>query len=120
MSHDHIFFFRILQMWSSGRLARYRERWMALVIDDPCPADATLPQFGLLQVYLPFLIFFVGIGIAFFLLLMECAAQRWFRSQGGGDTVTTAPAGPVRVRGTPRNRPRRNPNVGPPPQNFLL
>jgi len=64
-------------MKGSGRLARMKERWMGLVYDDPCPRDGTLPQFGLDNVILPFMILGGSAGLAVILLFSEYVIKKW-------------------------------------------
>ncbi|CAB3367951.1 Hypothetical predicted protein [Cloeon dipterum] len=68
---------QLIMMRGCGRLDRMQERWMGLVYDDPCPRDSTLPQFGMDNVMLPFLIMACSLGLAVVLLIAEILIKRW-------------------------------------------
>lgn len=63
--------FRILLMWETGRLSRFREQWLYLVNEEPCPLDSALPSFTLKNVALPFYIFGSGAIVAILVLIIE-------------------------------------------------
>jgi hypothetical protein len=66
-----IVFFRILRMWESGQLSRFREQWLYLVNKDPCALDTALPSFTLKNVALPFYIFGAGALASIIVLVIE-------------------------------------------------
>jgi hypothetical protein len=68
-------------MNSSGRLKRWREYYLGYVKDDPCPADATLPKFGLQQVILPFGVLVSGFLISILLIVLEFLLKHLFPHQ---------------------------------------
>jgi hypothetical protein len=65
-------------MRASGRLARVRSSWMGLYFEEPCPKDATLPQFNMSNVILPFAILIGGLVCAIGVLFIEYAIKKWF------------------------------------------
>lgn len=102
-------------MWNLGRLHRFERRWMGMMDDNPCPKDVSLPQFGLVQVTLPFKIFGGGLTIAFTLLLLEYIAKRFFDTQ---ETVVVRRAS---IAVAPKKKKRRSNDTAddPPPRPFL-
>jgi hypothetical protein len=58
-------------MWETGRLAKFREQWLYLVNEDPCPLDSNLPSFDLNNVTLPFYALIFGSLFALFILWIE-------------------------------------------------
>lgn len=69
---------RLISMRASGRLARVRSSWMGLYFEDPCPKDATLPQFNMNNVILPFAILGGGAVCSIGVLFIEYAIKKWF------------------------------------------